>query len=231
MSGPFKAFLRQQSDGTLSWIGRVLYALPIAGMIAAVYHLAGHPVRPPLHPQTTFLDQQLPFIPASIYIYMPGYILCFVVTLWVIEQGRAFRSALMALVTINALAVPFFVFFPVPAPRPALEGPLQGSLVLVQHLYQNDTLYNTFPSLHVASAALCARMVYCVNPRVGRALMLLALLISISVLTMKQHYAIDIVGGLLLAQVGFLSWRLGMSLDPQTVSRLKKLSTQKSRTG
>lgn len=205
--------LRQQEDGSLSLGGRVSLSIPAFFLIFSAYNLAGKPVRPPSHPEPTWLDHLVPFVPQSFRIYMPGYIASFLQTLWLLRSGRAFRSALAALVLINALAFPFFLFFPVAAPRPILHGELEGSLLLLKHLYSIDTPYNTFPSLHVASSSLCAWFCWSQDRRVGLYSGLLSLGIAASTLMTRQHWAVDVLGGWVLAGVGVATYQLALHLD------------------
>ncbi len=211
--------IRQRPDGTLPLSGRLLLTLPVAAFTASLYALAGNPIRTPIHPQATWLDTAIPFIPASIYVYLPGYWLCFVMVLLVVRQGRDFRAGLFAALTTNAMAVPFFLFMPVASPRPLLHGDLTGTLALVERMYEIDTRYNTFPSLHVACSLLCAWMVWTHDRRIGAGLFAVAGAICASVLTLKQHWAVDIPGGAVLAGVGAAVWQFGRGLDQAAVAR------------
>ena len=74
-------------------------------------------------------------------------------------------------------------------------------------MYAHDPVGNTFPSLHVANATFCSVVTLAANRRVGRFVTALAAGVCISVLTMKQHWAIDIPGGLALATIGVAVWR------------------------
>lgn len=211
--------LRQREDGTLSLPGRLALALPLTMTLWSAYSLAGQPLRAPTHPTATALDAWVPFLPSTIWLYLPCYIGSFLLTLWSLEHGRAFRSALASLVAIHLVAIVVFVYFPIASPRPMLTGSLSGNLALVHWLYHYDPPYNTFPSLHVGCSTLCAALVRQVRPRLAWLSIGMAAAIAVSVLTLKQHYAVDVLGGWTLAGMGVLVWQAAMRLDARTVER------------
>lgn len=89
---------------------RVLEALVTSGVVGAPYMLAGHHVAPHAAPIATPIDQWVPYLPASVWVYLPGYALCFLLTLLVVRDARAFRAALTSTLAMTLLALPFFLF-------------------------------------------------------------------------------------------------------------------------
>jgi hypothetical protein len=95
---------------------------------------------------------------------------------------------------------------------------------------------NTFPSIHVGHAFLLAFMVANELPdEEAEARLLWAILISLSTLTTKQHYFVDIAGGLLVAEAvaervfepweaGRLSWRQALREMGELCDRLDELA-------
>lgn len=213
--------LRRRPDGTIPLAGRVALALPVAAFTASLYALAGDPIRSPIHPRATPIDAWVPFVPEWIYVYLPGYWLCFLVALLVLRQARDFRAALFAALATNAMSMPFFLLMPVASPRPLLHGDLTGTLALVERMYEIDTRYNTFPSLHVACSLLCAQMVWARNRALGALLFAVSAAICVSVLTLKQHWFVDIPGGIVLAQMGYTVWSFARNLDTAAVAELR----------
>jgi hypothetical protein len=221
----------QRSDGTLPLPERIKIAVPAVLATISTYNLAGKPVRPPLHPRATWLDTAIPFIPESIFVYMPAYLMGFILLLFLVNHGRAFRSAAFTLVLFNLLAIPFFVLMPIASPRPVLSGDLSGTLGLVNLLYSVDTPYNTFPSLHVS----CSSFVAYVLSRTQKTHLgwVLAASIWVSILTMKQHWAIDLAGGLVLCGVGVAVYEVLVPLErkvvEQVVGQVRELARQRIR--
>lgn len=186
-----------------------LAAAVFTGALGAYYFsgIAPHVVHPAF---ATPLDRAVPFVPEAVWVYMPCYYGSFVTTLLVTRDRFAFRAAGTAFLTITLLALPFFLLFPVAAPRPAAPGGPDWTAAFVRWLYENDPLVNTFPSLHVANAFLCAFLAMQSSRRWGFLLGLNAVAVCASVLLLKQHWAVDVPGGMLLASLGAFAWKAHM---------------------
>ena len=96
-----------------------------------------------------------------------------------------------------------FALFPVPSPRPpAAERPTSGvyPLVLVY-----DRELNSFPSLHAGLAVYSALVAtsLALPPVATAALGVWAAAIVASTLPTKQHYAVDLVPGIVLAGLAY----------------------------
>ncbi len=79
--------------------------------------------------------------------------------------------------------------------------------------YSLDSLYNCFPSLHVAESFVSAFTSYRVNKGVGIVASAWATVIAVSTLFTKQHFAVDLVAGLLLAYVAYALFLRGYPRD------------------
>jgi len=77
---------------------------------------------------------------------------------------------------------------------------------LVYYIYYLDLGYNSFPSLHVALSLTCSLICFNYNPKY-KWLFIWAGLIILSTVLVKQHYILDVVGGLVLGVLGFLWFR------------------------
>jgi membrane-associated phospholipid phosphatase len=151
--------------------------------------------------EPSWLDRLIPFLPASIWVYLSQFGLLFY-ALWATPDNllrtRTYYAALLA--TMMACAV--FLLIPLKVARQPLQG--EGLTALAwQGLYLSDTPANCFPSLHVALATLAAVTLR----RRGGPWRWLAPLwvgaIALSTLTTKQHYAIDLLAGLVLSPLAF----------------------------
>jgi len=155
----------------------------------------------------TALDLAVPFVAASIWVYLSQFLL----VPWAVAtaaddmtRSRVFYSMLLA----TLLALPVFVLYPTTVPHP--PAPDDGLPGLAWHaLRLVDTPNNAFPSLHVALATLAGIALWKRRQR------LVALLwpgaIALSTLTTRQHVSWDIAGGLLVAA---LAWYLTPRLVP-----------------
>ena len=147
----------------------------------------------------TSFDEAIPFLPWTVWIYH-SIVPVIVVTMFLLVRARklfftTFWSCVLATVVINV----FYIAFPSFYPRPELSlETFTDSLVALS--YEIDNSSNTFPSGHVAFAwimfwgawfskrsqeELVLRKMY----------LLWAIWLSISTLTMKMHYVVDVVGG------------------------------------
>jgi membrane-associated phospholipid phosphatase len=159
------------------------------------------PVRPPrtLHPSG--LDGLVPFQPAwtavyqSLYLLMPG-------VAWLADSAESLLRYARGFVALSAAGFAVFMAFPVVGPRPLVASPegLYGLLV------RYDSPLNCFPSLHVALAAYS--LLFAQHLLTGARRVVAGLVwpsaawtaaIAYSTLATKQHYAVDLPAGLLLA--------------------------------
>jgi membrane-associated phospholipid phosphatase len=186
---------------------RLLEAFSAAFVVWGLYIACAARVASAAPPFATPIDRAIPFLPQTVWFYVPVYIVSFFLVIWVVEDRRAWRATVLAFLAQAFLAWPFFLLYPVAGPRPA--APLDASLssAFVRWLYDFDPNYNTFPSLHVANATCCALVVSACNRRTGAVAWVMAACVWVSVLTLKQHWLVDVVGGWLLAAAGWWAAR------------------------
>ncbi len=186
---------------------RLAEAAALTLLLTAAYLGAGAWSPPHGEPLRHVFDARIPFVPESVWLYLPGYWACFVVPVLVLRDARQFRAAMTGLTMLTVLATPFFLLFPVAAPRPPLPSDATLSGALVQWLYATDPVGNTFPSLHVANATYCAVVTTAASRRWGAVVWGLATGVAVSVLTLKQHWLVDIPAAWALATCGAAAWR------------------------
>lgn len=153
------------------------------------------------------LDEQIPFIPWMIIIYLGCYI--FWIVNYVIgcrqEKEEAFRFIGADLVAKLVCLVCFLVF-PTTNTRPVIEG---NSIwdELMRILYRIDAADNLFPSIHCLTSWFCFIAVRGNKNVAGwykAASLLMALSVCVSTLTTKQHVMIDVIAGVALAEGCYL---------------------------
>lgn len=151
----------------------------------------------------TPIDEAIPLMPWTVWLYHT-LIPCIIGTMFLLVKTRkvflnVFWSAILATTIIHIC----YLIFPSFYPRPELNGAGITHL-LVEFSYSIDNSSNTFPSGHVTFAwlmfwgAFDAKVVKKVLG-LRRLYFLWALGVSLSTLTMKMHYIIDVVGGIALA--------------------------------
>jgi membrane-associated phospholipid phosphatase len=174
----------------------------------------------------TWFDHVIPFRPRWVWVYLSMYLLNPVGPLFTRSREDLLRYA-RGVLFFFACGFLCFVFFPVPGPRP----PVANDFWLYQRLTFIDRPYNSFPSLHAACAVyavLFAAYASCDTSRTHLRIFLLSLawlwvgLILYSTVAIRQHFAIDLLAGVLLgllAQWLFVSRAARASNMPAFVNR------------
>ena len=153
-------------------------------------------------PQLAF-DRALPLIPSWALIYGALYLFLILLPIFVVRQDDGIRQTVFSYLLIWITAYVFFVVYPTVAPRPdSVSG--EGFAVWgLGALYSSDPPYNCFPSLHVAHSLVSALACYRIHRRVGLVAIVCAILVALSTLLTKQHYILDVIGGVLLALAAY----------------------------
>jgi membrane-associated phospholipid phosphatase len=165
------------------------------------FALQRFPLRPPRTLPLSPLDAWVPFRPGWAVVYQSLYLLMPAVA-WMADSAESLRRYARGFLLLAAAGFAVFLAFPVAGPRPALaaEAGLYGLLV------RYDAPLNSFPSLHVALAAysllFAHHLLAGADPSARRLVWPGAgwtAAIAYSTLATKQHYAVDLPAGLLLA--------------------------------
>jgi membrane-associated phospholipid phosphatase len=172
---------------------------------AALYHLLlyglanRYPAGPVALLQERWLDRAVPLWPWTIWIYASAHLLV-VATFW---STRA-PGARTRFATVFAVIIPICVLvhwaWPVRFPRELYPlGDGGAGVAFLRWLRNVDRAGSAFPSLHVAMVAASALQAARGRLRGAPAIALWAAAVSISTLTTKQHYAVDVAAGIALA--------------------------------
>ncbi len=157
------------------------------------------------------LDDKIPLVPAFIVVYILAY------AQWVLALILASREGLdfyykgaSAELLGKLMAIPFFLLLPTRMVRPVVEG--DGIFQwLTKIIYALDSPDNLFPSLHCMDSWFCLRLVCKMKKVPGWfkwANGVFTFLVLASVVLVKQHLFLDIIGGVALAEIAFLVARL-----------------------
>lgn len=153
--------------------------------------------------------------PAVVTVCVYIYIGIYPFTLWftplffiLTNQQRALKTFVVGLLFVYAVALPFYLFFPVTNVYTYFHEPFALTTVIpsVGHFfYTTTTTNNCFPSLHVAMALLIA---FSVSITKNRRYMTLTIASAVgvifSVLYLGIHWITDVVGGIVLTTIVFL---------------------------
>jgi membrane-associated phospholipid phosphatase len=208
---PLPARRRRANDrsllGAAPALGRLLLVLGVLvfflggyfGVASAVDPLEARSLR-------TALDDRIPFIADSVFVYALVYI-GMLFPVFVVRCPRLLRRVAVAYVVTIAVGLICFALLPVTSVglRPEIQDsrPDRFALWGIKTLYALDPPVDLFPSLHLAiavPAALSARKARAIYAGVP---FLVVAAVAVSTCTVKQHFWVDAVGGILLALVTY----------------------------
>ncbi|WP_195724230.1 phosphatase PAP2 family protein [Paenibacillus monticola] len=174
-----------------------LLSIPLIGIL---YTLQNH-VRPVVHVLSTQFDRATPFIPFFSVFYFIWYPFIFITLYLILQQRRSAYYQTLAAVCFGILVANFtFLIFPTYVPRPQLGS---GWNFFVPITYRLDEPYNGFPSIHVLTCYLMLRGAAILPKRSSWAVSIMACLIILSTLFIKQHVIADMAAGIALGEIVF----------------------------
>lgn len=193
------------SEVRSTWKYKVLLVLGFAAAYMILYVLPNfHPLFPPRHLPLLAIDRAVPFLPWTFIIYLSDYLLALTVILWIDSHDR-FHSLARVAFTVLVLSGICFIFFPTTYPRPVYPTDEPWLVQFFMNLVGGaDTPNNCFPSMHVALTGACTYGIRNCTNKVRFTYFVWSLLIFGSTLTTKQHYFVDILGGIVVAAVAIL---------------------------
>ncbi len=153
------------------------------------------------------IDGRIPFIRSSSIVYYLGdaYILLWGAYILGRLTPAGFRRAIMAYAGMIVVGAAIQLALPARAPWPADPAAMQA--------WVHDSIalraYACLPSMHVALSILPAALSVAVldRPAARWASVLAVVLITISTLTLKEHYFLDAATGTLLGLSAYVLWR------------------------
>lgn len=154
------------------------------------------------------VDDWIPFLAWTIWVYV-SYYLFLILAVWLPKDDKRRSDAAYGLVLAAIIGVVIFTLWPTSVMRqsPGFDG---ATGFLWHLLFSVDTTVNALPSLHVANTCLAAIALWSRRGLWRIIVPVWATMIILSTLTTKQHYAIDVPGGLLLAAICFVLVRYGV---------------------
>jgi membrane-associated phospholipid phosphatase len=175
--------------------GRLLTTVAVVGgTFQSYWWLNGH--LSPRYDFLTPLDVAIPFLPWTHAVYTSFFVLLLAAA-WQLD-GREYVRMLGAVLVVNAVCYLGFILFTSHYPRPDVES-IASPYWREQFrlMWSQDKPGNTFPSLHVATTVLGTLRLRL--RRGGTLWVVWATLICVSTLTVKQHFLVDVLGGLAVA--------------------------------
>ena len=149
------------------------------------------------------LDDRLPLLPGMIVIYFSYFLMFFFGSL-VLIFSEQFFPFVTAMIMVQVLGDLFWYFFPNGVKRPEVRG--KGLMrQWLRQLYLHDKYDgNAAPSAHVFHALIIGHFLVRLWPQLALPIYIWVGLIIVSTVLIKQHYVLDVLGGMLVAAIGLL---------------------------
>lgn len=155
----------------------------------------------------TKLELWIPFWDWTVWIYFSDYIFPFAVG-YLLHSSLNLSRVCFGFFLMTIVTNLTFFFYPVHYTREFY--PLNESSSFGMHLIRElDSPLNCFPSAHVAIVVVTLLALQKERPQYYLSFLIWAILICISTLTTKQHYLVDVIGGVL---VGWICFRVSERL-------------------
>lgn len=175
------------------------------------------------HDLTSYYDNMIPVVPISVLIYLGSYLFWIVNYILIsnINKEHCYRFIFSDLLG-KLVCFIIYITFPTTNIRPDITT--SGLFVdMLKFLYSIDAANNLFPSVHCLVSWYCfAGLRNCKTiPAWYRYFSLfMAIMICISTLTTKQHVIVDVLGGVMLAE---LTWQLSLHIQPYKTIKLNNM--------
>lgn len=150
------------------------------------------------------LDGLIPFVPATVSIYLGCYFFWIVNYILIARQEKREVCQFFAADFLSRMVcLAFYLAYPTTNTRPAVSPEGFWNQVVIG-LYAADAADNLFPSIHCLVSWFCyigLRGKQAVPVWYRAMSCALALAVCVSTLTTKQHVAVDAIGGIALAEI------------------------------
>ena len=154
------------------------------------------------------IDEKIPFVPPFIWVYHSMIPVVVLTAIFLFQKRDIFLGLIFSFIFSGIVMCLFYIFFPSFYPRELFVDVSTVSGWLIEMTRFIDAPHNTFPSGHVTFAWL---LLFFVNlsqyTRKYSWIKILyfcwAVLVSISTLTLKQHFVVDVISGIILAAISY----------------------------
>ena len=180
------------------------------------------------------IDEKIPFIPSFIWVYHTMIPVTILTAIFLFQKRDIFLGLIFSFIFASIVMCLFYIFFPSFYPRESFVEISTVSGWLIEMTRSIDAPHNTFPSGHVTFAWL---LLFFVNlsqyTRKYSWIKILyfcwAVLVSISTLTLKQHFVVDVVSGIALAAISYYLCRklFVMHHNKKLITNRCKVTSQK----
>lgn len=151
------------------------------------------------------IDDWIGFFPPLIIIYIGAYVQWIIGFLLIAKESREVCDWLFSSEVIaKTITFALFLLIPTTIDRPEIYGTNIYS-VLLNNVYLADPPDNLFPSIHCLESWMCYRSCKWLT-KVPKwytpASLIMTLLVFASTVCLRQHVFVDILGGILMVEIG-----------------------------
>jgi membrane-associated phospholipid phosphatase len=198
------------------WLYKWAVGLGAAGLQSAIYFGIGRMSQPRSTTLlATELDAAIPFLPWTVWCYLPFYAGIFILTIAGLRTRRLFDRALVGVLAVMLVAATGHLLVAAEYPRPPVRPPYPDlTCAFLGWVQTVDPPGNVFPSLHVAHSTALSLVLRHERPRLGALTMVMAALLALSTLTTKQHFLADVAAGLIMGVGTSLAVLRGLAPPP-----------------
>ena len=171
----------------------------------------------------TPLDYMIPFEPLFVIIYVFIFypFVLFTIGYFAYVRPEKFDRVFVALMIVYAISYLTYLIYPVRMDRPDLSGRTDFLSRVMNKYYEDDLPVNCFPSLHAANSTLSAYFLSREKPKYAFLFWLIAVLVMVSTLFVRQHVIADEIAGFLVAFfASYISEKL-ISVGPEVKEYFK----------
>ena len=202
MSSPSSFLKKTKTRGISLSLGKRVLLILAACCIQMIYIPTSNRVAGGIEPKLPI--DVFPVSPIWVLPYVSCYLLWFASAVWILYKvdDRAFRSFIAACMLTFSLGAITFIFFPTYVRAAALEGNDIFTNIL-RLIHENWGRYAALPSGHVYITALLVLFFSRWYPHYRPVWIVILIVVSLSTLFTAQHYILDVLGGYLVALVGY----------------------------
>jgi membrane-associated phospholipid phosphatase len=174
-----------------------------------------------------WLDRYVPFWPIWGVPYVLSIIWWGVAALWAYlkMEDSLYVTFITGWISTCLIGYAIFILYPNYMVRPQVTGTgwAEG---LIRFIYANDRTYNAFPSQHLWDTVIITLIWSRWKPKWRWLLWSLTLIVAMSTLFTGQHWIMDVIGGTLLAVIGYF---IGLTVATRLPSIPQRWPDQASR--
>ncbi len=186
---------------------KLLWTVVLVGVVFPGYFAIGlHQDPLEAHRLDCWVDRSLPFVSPWMFAY-GGVYTALLLPIFVVRDSVLFRRTALAYMFTLVCSYAVFLVFPVTTKGFRPEVPTLDTRVFWQWgaalNYTIDPPMNCFPSLHVGTMTLATLASWRADRKVGYVGGVVAVVIALSTMLVKQHYIADVLAGAGLAGVSY----------------------------